>query len=101
MITSTRNPKIQSIRALQSRAKRRREAGAFIIEGQRLAEEALAAGWPVSLGLYTTDLPERGQRLLRRLRAAKVSLEEVSEEVMAAASDTPTASTSIGAAWSS
>lgn len=90
MITSTRNPKIQQIRALQSRAKRRREAAAFIIEGLRLAEEALAAGWPVDFGIYTAGLPERGQRLLRRLREAKVQLEEVSEEVMAAASDTPT-----------
>ena len=90
VITSTRNPKIQDIRALQSRAKRRREAGAFIIEGIRLAEEALAVGWQVQLALYTGDLPERGQRILRRLRDAKVPLEEVSADVMAAASDTPT-----------
>ena len=89
MITSTRNPKIQDIRALQSRAKRRREVGAFIIEGVRLAEEALAVGWPVQLAIYTKGLDQRGQRIIRRLRDAKVSLEEVSEDVMTAASDTP------------
>ena len=41
MITSTKNEKVKQIKALQGRAKARREAGAFVIEGIRLAEEAL------------------------------------------------------------
>lgn len=89
MITSTRNPKIQEIRALQGRAKRRREAGAFVIEGVRLAEEALAAAWPVQLALYTADLNARGRALIKHLREMGAVVEETSPVVMAAASDTP------------
>ena len=89
MITSTRNPKIQEIRALQGRAKRRREAGAFVIEGVRLAEEALAVAWPVQLALYTADLNARGRALIEHLREVGAMVEETSPEVMAAASDTP------------
>ena len=43
MITSPQNIKIKLIRALQGRAKERREAVAFLAEGVRLVEEALAA----------------------------------------------------------
>lgn len=89
MITSTRNPKIQEIRALQSRAKRRREAGAFVLEGVRLVEEALAAGWPMQFVLYTQDLPARGLELVAHLKRGGVPVEEVSPDVMLAASDTP------------
>src|SRR3990172_3319772 len=49
MITSTKNPKIQWVRGLQSRAQIRREEGAFVVEGLRLVEEALAAGWEARL----------------------------------------------------
>jgi RNA methyltransferase, TrmH family len=56
MITSTRNPKIQWVRSLQSRAQARREEGLFIVEGVRLVEEALNAGWDARLLLYTDDL---------------------------------------------
>jgi TrmH family RNA methyltransferase len=90
MLTSVRNPKVQRLRALQSRAKRRREAGSFVVEGVRLAEEALAAGWELRLGLYTEGLSARGQTLVEQLRAQDVDLELVSPEVMAAASDTQT-----------
>ena len=41
MITSVHNPKVQAIRKLQTQAKARREGQAFVIEGVRLAEEAL------------------------------------------------------------
>ena len=41
MITSPHNPKIKLVRALQGRAKERREAGAFLVEGVRLVEEAV------------------------------------------------------------
>ena len=48
MITSARNPKVQRIRALQRLTKRRTAAGAFVVEGVRLAEEALRSSWPPS-----------------------------------------------------
>jgi hypothetical protein len=42
MITSTRNPHVQWVRKLQERPAERREGGMFVVEGVRLAEEALA-----------------------------------------------------------
>jgi len=41
MITSPHNPKLKLVRALLGRAKERREAGAFVVEGVRLVEEAV------------------------------------------------------------
>lgn len=88
MITSTKNDKIKQVRALQGRPKERREANAFVVEGVRLAEEALAAGWQPSLALYTESLSERGMQLVEQMRGMQVEVEEVSEQVMNAASDT-------------
>lgn len=85
MISSVTNPKVKTVKALQARAKARREAGAFVVEGVRLGEEALASGWPVRQAFYTADLDARGRTALR---AAKVQAEEVSEQVMVAMSDT-------------
>jgi TrmH family RNA methyltransferase len=89
MITSARNPKVQQIRALQRLAKHRAEAGAFIVEGVRLAEEALRSAWPLRVALYTSELAARHEGLVRALHARGVA-EQVSPEVMQAASDTKT-----------
>jgi RNA methyltransferase, TrmH family len=88
MITSTRNPKIQWVRSLQSRAQARREEGLFIVEGVRLVEEALNAGWDARLLLYTDDLGERGQQIVSSFSARGVQGEPVAPHVMRAASDT-------------
>ena len=40
MIVSSQNSKVKLVRALAGRAKERREAGAFLVEGVRLVEEA-------------------------------------------------------------
>lgn len=88
MITSVQNPKIKQIRALQARAKARREAGAYIVEGVRLAEEALRAGLTPQLALYTEELGERGQALVAALQASKVPVEMIAPHVMQTASDT-------------
>jgi RNA methyltransferase, TrmH family len=90
MITSTSNPKIQWIRKLQSNSRARREEQVLITEGVRLCEEALTAGWPARVVLYTADLSERGQSLLDGFDAQGAALEQVSEQVMRSASDTQT-----------
>jgi TrmH family RNA methyltransferase len=90
MISSTHNPKIQFVRALQSQAKARREARAFVVEGVRLAEEALASGWPAELVLHTTDLEPRGQAVVGGFAARGTPVEEVTPSVLRAASDTQT-----------
>ena len=53
-ITSIHNPAIQSLRALE-KPKARREVGLFLIEGQKMAAEAMAAG------LLRTLIVERGR----------------------------------------
>lgn len=88
MITSIRNPKVQRVRQLQSRARQRRQEGAFVVEGVRLGEEALGAGWEAQLVLYTQDLDERAQALVAGFAAGGVEVEPVTGHVMSAASDT-------------
>jgi len=90
VITSVKNPKVQRMRALQSRARERRAENAFVVEGVRLAEEALASGWPVRQTFYTRELDQRGQSILAALQVAGVAAEEISAEVMEACSDTKT-----------
>lgn len=90
MITSVQNPRIQSVRKLQAQAKARRQEQAFVVEGVRLVEEALEAGWQSHLVLYTSDLSERGLALVERFQQLGVPNEQVSSEVMETASDTQT-----------
>ncbi|MBN1146102.1 MAG: RNA methyltransferase [Anaerolineales bacterium] len=75
---------------MQSSSRARRQEGVFVVEGVRLAEEALACGWPIELALHSADLDERGQALLDRFAARNVPLEQVAPHVMSAASDTET-----------
>lgn len=88
MITSTHNPKIQWIRALQSRPRRRKEEGVLVVEGVRLAEEALLSGWQIQVGLFTSTTDERVRRLITALEKAQTPLEEVTPAVLRAVSDT-------------
>jgi TrmH family RNA methyltransferase len=90
MITSTQNPKIQWVRALQTRSRHRREAGVFVVEGIRLAEEALRSGWEARIVLHTEELSERGMAVVDGYTARGRRVERVSGEVMRAASDTQT-----------
>ena len=90
MITSVQNPKIKWVRSLQSDPRARREEAAFAVEGVRLAEEALAAGWQARMVFYTAGLAERGKAILEGFAAQGAPVEEVAEHVMRAASDTQT-----------
>ncbi len=78
------------MRALQGRAKERREAGVFVTEGVRLAEEALAHGWDIEMALYAEGLNERGRKVVEELWKRGVQVEEASQDVMKAASGTQT-----------
>lgn len=90
MITSTRNPALQLVRDLLAHSKARREAGAFVVEGVRLAEEALQSGWQAQLVLYAPDLPPRGQAVVDGFASQGARVEEVSPNVLKSASDTET-----------
>ncbi|MBI4731049.1 MAG: RNA methyltransferase [Chloroflexi bacterium] len=88
MITSAQNPKLKRVRALLGRSKERRDAGAFVAEGVRLVEEALAANWPFRFVLYAEELSERGRALNNGLIVAGVETEDVSSHLLDALSNT-------------
>jgi len=90
MITSSQNPKLKLVRALQGRPKERWEAGAFLAEGVRLIEEALSADWPIRYVLYSDGLSERGQGLVRKLKDAGFEVEDVAGDLLQAVSETET-----------
>jgi RNA methyltransferase, TrmH family len=90
MITSSRNPKIKGVHTLMGRAKERREAGAFVVEGVRLVEEAANSNWGFQLALHDDSLGERGTSLVNRLRARGVEVEEISPALMKSLAGTET-----------
>ncbi len=90
MILSSQNSKIKLVRALTGRPKERREAAAFLAEGVRLVEEALAAGWPFRFVLHADQVSERGRSLIRKLEDNKVEVEQVDGSLMASLSETET-----------
>lgn len=88
VITSSQNPKVKLVRALLGRAKERREAGAFVVEGVRLIEEAEKSEWRFEIALYDESLSERGKSLVTRLKSKGVEIEQVSTSVMKSLSET-------------
>ncbi|HLO32623.1 MAG TPA: RNA methyltransferase [Anaerolineales bacterium] len=90
VITSSQNSKIKLVRALLGRAKERKEAGAFVVEGVRLVEEAVIGNWGLRFSLYDESLSERGRALVERLKSQGVDVEMVSENLMRSLSETET-----------
>ena len=90
MITSSQNPKLKLVRTLMGRARERREANAFVVEGVRLVEEAVNAGWKFQFALYSDGLSERGNNVLNRLFANRIEVDEVSGDLLQKLSDTET-----------
>ncbi len=90
MITSPQNSKIKLVRALLGRAKERREANAFVIEGVRLVEEAANMNWLFRFALYDETLNERGRSLIERLIARGVEVDQISSSLIQDLSQTET-----------
>jgi TrmH family RNA methyltransferase len=90
LITSSQNSKIKLVRALLGRARERREANAFVVEGVRLVEEATNRYWRFEFALYDESLSERGKLLVERLKLDQVDVEEISPELMKSLSETET-----------
>ncbi|MDO9299731.1 MAG: RNA methyltransferase [Anaerolineales bacterium] len=88
MISSPHNPKLKLIRALQGRAKERRETGAFLAEGVRLVEEAVTSNWSMRFVLFDDTLNGRGRSQVESLRSRGVDVEEVSTSLMKSLSET-------------
>lgn len=90
MITSNQNPKIKLARALLGRAKERREAGAFVVEGTRLLEEAVNSNWGFRFVLYDESLSEKGRLQVEGLKPRGIEVEEVSTNIIKSLSETET-----------
>ncbi len=91
LTTSLANERVKYARSLQRERVRTRERR-FTVEGIRLVEEALKAGVRPVLAFYTARLTtsERGRALLGELQRASQDLMEVTDEIMAAISETVT-----------
>jgi len=91
MITSSSNAKIKLVRLLQGRSRHRKSENAFVAEGVRLVEEAIAEGWPVEFVLYDETLSDRGLDLVNTLKEVEdLDISVITPELMADISDTET-----------
>jgi TrmH family RNA methyltransferase len=88
LITSSQNSKIKLVRALMGRAKERREANAFVVEGVRLVEEAVNSNWEFRFVLYDDSLSDRGRSQVESLRSRGFDVEMVSEGLLKSLSET-------------
>lgn len=89
-ITSSKNPKIQQVRALLTQRGERERTARFVIEGVRLCEEALTAGWIPELVLFSSSISARGIGLVSQLKAGSIPVEEVDQRLLERLSDTQT-----------
>lgn len=90
MITSNQNPKVKRVRELLAKRTERDSSSAFVVEGVRLVEEALASLWPVELVLYSGHLSPRGQKILTSLANTGADIEEIASHIMDGLTDTET-----------
>jgi TrmH family RNA methyltransferase len=90
VITSAQNAKLKLVRLLNHRPKDRRAENAFVAEGVRLLEDALAADWPFRFVLFDESLSERGRGLVEKLKAKGYEVEEVAKHLLSSISETET-----------
>jgi TrmH family RNA methyltransferase len=90
MISSSQNAKVKLARSLGSRPKERQANHAFLAEGVRLLEEALAADWPFRYVLFGDVLSQRARDLIQSVRKREIEAEQIPSRLLDSISDTPT-----------
>lgn len=90
MITSSQNAKLQRVRKLLEKRKQREDEQAFVVEGVRLAEEALAAGWQPELAMFTSELSARGMKVARGFESMGAEVIEIAPRLMNSVAGTET-----------
>ena len=90
IISSVSNPRVKRVRALQTSRRSRHRESAFVLEGARLLQEAVAARAAAQLVLYTDHLDDRGRGLVNQLARQGAETFVVTEQVMRACSTTET-----------
>lgn len=88
MISSTTNERIKWVRTLQGKRRARRDAGAFVLEGKRMAQEVIQAAVPVQMVLHAEALTSEEQNLVASLSALGGEVLAASQQVIRACSDT-------------
>lgn len=91
MITSAANARIKWIRRLQDKRREREQESVFVIEGVRLAQEAVQAAVPARLVLHTAHIGPRERSVINGLARLGAEVEEASEAALAACTSTETA----------
>ncbi len=89
LITSPQNQLVKTAAALRQK-KYRDELGLFAVEGVRLAEELVAAGWPAEICLFTAAAAQnkRAARIIDSLAGARCRLAQVPDALYAKITDT-------------
>ncbi len=88
VITSAQNPRLQRIRGLLDKRKQREEERAFVVEGVRLAEEGLSAGWTPELVLFAEGLSQRGLAAVAGFAQAGAEVLEIAPRLMETLAET-------------
>jgi TrmH family RNA methyltransferase len=91
-IQSLQNPHIKLLRRLREKKRDRYREGQYLAEGLRLVQHALSRGYRPASAFYTPTFAAHTEHdaLLQALDAQECRLWQVSDEVMAAISDTVT-----------
>ncbi len=89
IIASPHNQLVKTVASLRQK-KYRDELGLFTVEGVRLAEEIVAAGWPLESCIFTAaaEADPRAAKLLGVLMPKECRLVQVSDQIYAKISDT-------------
>lgn len=89
-LTNTRSDRVKSVRALSRRSVRER-TGRFLVEGPQSVREVVRHQPELVVDLYlTADAAQRYGEVVDAAAAADLHVHEVSEDVLAAMSETPT-----------
>jgi TrmH family RNA methyltransferase len=87
-ITSSQNSRIKLVRNLLAEKKEREKHQQYIVEGIRLAEEAITAGIKPEFALISSRLSSRGFEIVEKLKQLGVEVEEVDADLLDRVSDT-------------
>jgi TrmH family RNA methyltransferase len=88
IITSKANEKVRLVRSLQEQRKIREKERLFVVEGERLVEEAADSGARARMILHDGRLGPRGRSAVNRLAAGGGEALETTADVLQACSDT-------------
>lgn len=82
LITSFKNPRVQTVRELLSSRKSRQEQQALVVEGIRLAEEAVNAGVELLYAFFSDGISSRGLDLIETIQKQGVPCYKLPDDLM-------------------